>query len=360
MRTGVQLQSVDNPKSLSEREREIILLRYTMRRKKKVSTGTIKYVLMLFVLLAAMILASLFAEQSWFLELFSHFHVQYAIIALVFAALFILYKKPNLSLIALIIALTQTYYLYPLYMGGHDFSSYKKSDQIKVLQYNVNRNNTEVGDMARWIISNSENIDIVVLYEVTELWQDALQRIKWTYPYHISRDIRGNRKTVVLSKLLIDEMEVKTIGNEAFPTVVIRGATNGYEVPFVLYSIHPHPPILPSYAKWRNNVLVSAAEAIAKEKVSHKILIGDFNCTSFSPWFKKMSETSGLYNSNDGIGVVGTWPSFLPPVFRIGIDNMLLSDNIKVDKKELGPRIGSDHLPVITTLDLYEDETKNY
>lgn len=325
-----------------------------MRRKKKTSVGTIKYVVMLFVLLVTMAIAAIFAEQSWFLDLFSHFHAQYAIMALIFAVLFVLYKKPLLSLISIIVAISQACYLYPLYLVKHDFSSYSKSDQIKVLQYNVNRNNTEIGDMARWIISNSEHIDIVVLYEVTELWQDALQRIKWTYPYHISRDIRGNRKTVVLSKLLIDEMEVKTIGNEAFPTVVIRGATNGYEVPFVLYSIHPHPPILPSYSKWRNDVLVSAAEAIAKEKFSHKILIGDFNCTSFSPWFKKMSEESGLYNSNEGIGIVGTWPSFLPPMFRIGIDNMLLSNDIKVNKKELGPRIGSDHLPVITTLELYD------
>jgi endonuclease/exonuclease/phosphatase (EEP) superfamily protein YafD len=236
-----------------------------------------------------------------------------------------------------------------------------KYDDVKILQYNVHRTNKNIGEMARWIISQSEDVDIVVLSEVTEGWDDALRRIKWAYPYHIKEDMRGGRQMVIFSRLYIDEFEIKYIGKEKAPMLVMRGDTSGYEIPFVLYGIHPPPPVLPSYAARRNELLQLAAENIAKETAVHKLIVADFNTTRFSPVFKNMVTVSGLHDSNEGLGLGAfntTWPSFFKNFMGIAIDNIVLSDNIKVEDKEIGPALGSDHYPVITTLKFLVDKGK--
>ncbi|MDB2414926.1 endonuclease/exonuclease/phosphatase family protein [Rickettsiales bacterium] len=318
-----------------------------MARKKKKQVSRY-FVRALFLLLIAILFSQL-ASVSWFFDLFSHFVVQYAFLAVIISALLFLSRRFVWGFVAFVVAISQLSIMIPLWQG-REMSTAEVYEEVKILQFNVNKDNKKVNDMARWIISQSENVDIMVLMEITDRWQDALQRIKWAYPYHISKDVRGGRKMVILSKLLIDELEVKYLSQDEVPVVVMRGATVGYEVPFVLYGVHPPPPVLPQYAKMRNNIVESAAEDIAKERFSHKMLVGDFNSTRFSPVFSKAADTAGLYDSNEGLGIISTWPNPLPRVLGIAIDNIMISDNILVSGKRRGPSLGSDHYPIISTL----------
>lgn len=300
------------------------------------------------------ILLSLLAPWGWPFELLSHFVVQYAFLLGILAVWLMLAKRHRWAWITLCILATQAYQLWPFFSHhtpdiAQEAGTRFKEEDVRVLQYNVDRNNDNVNDMAHWIISHSEDVDIVVLLEVTDKWQVAIERIKWSYPYHISKEVRGNRQIVVLSRLLIDELEVQELTN-GVSGIVLRGATVNGDAPFVLYGIHPSAPVFPSLAAQRNTVLLSASKKIAEEQAKYKILVGDFNTTPFSPFFKKAVATSGLYNSSEGMGLWGTWPSFIPKFFAISIDNMLISKWIKVDNKQLGPSMGSDHYPVITTL----------
>ena len=313
-----------------------------------------RYLVMAVLVVTGLILLSLLAPMGWPFELLSHFVVQYAFILGILTIWLALAKRYPWAWIALCVCATQTYQLWPflahhqLVVPGIDSMKVKEED-VRILQYNVDRNNDNVNDMAHWIISHSEDVDIVVLLEVTDKWQVAIERIKWSYPYHISKEVRGNRQIVVLSRLLIDELEVQELA-DGVSGVVLRGATMNGDAPFVLYSVHPSPPLFPGMATQRNAVLMAASKKIAAEHAKYKILVGDFNTTPFSPFFKKAVKVSGLYNSSEGAGLWGTWPSFIPKFFGISIDNMLVSNWIKVDNKQLGPSMGSDHYPVITTL----------
>jgi endonuclease/exonuclease/phosphatase (EEP) superfamily protein YafD len=315
-----------------------------------------------FLLLVAVVL-SLFADVYWVFDLFSHFVLYYIIISAVLALLLLPYRKVIWLSIALGIMLFEVFKLTP-------YASLKegdggKYDEVKILQYNVNRNNNNVEEMTKWIISQSEDVDIVVLSEVTESWDDSLRRIKWAYPYHITKDMRGGRNMAIFSRLYIDEFEIKNLAGLTeidAPALILRGETTGYEIPFVLYGVHPPPPVLPSYAKRRNDLLQEVAESIAKEEITHKLIVADFNTTRFSPAFKKLTEVSGLHDSNEGLGfgaLQTTWNSFMPNYFGIAIDNIVLSNNFEVEKKEIGPAMGSDHYPVITTLKFMVDEKNN-
>ena len=154
-------------------------------------------------------------------------------------------------------------------------------------------------------------------------------------------------------------MEVKYIGKNKYPIIIIRGATVNYDIPFVLYGIHPHPPVFPSYAKARNDLLVSSAKSLAGEEIDYKMLVGDFNTTNYSPWFSYVKEITDLNDSNEGLGLISTWPSFVPNTFGLAIDNALISDNIIVESKELGPSMGSDHYPVVSSFKFKLPENTN-
>ncbi|MDA0781527.1 MAG: endonuclease/exonuclease/phosphatase family protein [Rickettsiales bacterium] len=323
-----------------------------MRRRRDKNKKS--FISRLWVFLAVILLFSVsfsyMASMYWLFDLFSHFVVQYVLIAALLTILLLFAKRKMWALITLVICASQAYKVVPYFDINEEVT--EDYDEVKVLQYNVNRNNVNVDEMTRWIVSKTEDVDIVVLLEVNERWQDAIRRIKWAYPYHISKDMRGGRNMAVFSRLYVDEIEIKYLKDES-PVIVLRGETTGYEVPFVLYGTHPPPPIFPSFAQTNQDVLESIGEHVVKEKIDHRLVVGDFNSTRFSPHFRKMAESSNMKEGDIGLGIGAykpSWPSFLPNLMGITIDNILVSNNIVVQKRERGPAMGSDHYPVITTL----------
>lgn len=319
------------------------------RRRVKKSLFS-RYYVRATLLLCIPVLLTFLAQFYWVFDLFSHFTLQYTLVAVLLFVLLLLSKRMGWALLALVLTISQAHQLVPLWTPVSKEDG-KRYEEVTMLQYNVHRNNDNIDEMARWVISRSEEIDIVVLMEITDKWQLALERIKWTYPYHISKKMPDDKEIVVLSKLLIDELEVKNLGDGDTPVVVMRGVTDGYEIPFVLYGAHPPPPVLSGYAERRNSTLQAAARSIADESVAHKLLVGDLNITRYSPWFKKTLTLSGLHDSYEGLGIMATWPSVVPGVLGLTIDHSLVSDNIVVSERRLGPRMGSDHFPVLTTFE---------
>lgn len=320
-----------------------------MRRYKKRLFS--RHLVRLTILLLVAIFFSWLASLGWLFELFSHFPVYYIFAGGILCISLLLSKRYRWALLAIFLCLTQVYKLLPFWQMPSVVEPFgAPTEAVTLLQYNVNRNNDRVNDMARWVISNTEKIDIVVLMEVSDRWQIALERVKWSYPYHITKEVRGHHPIVVLSRLLIDDLEVQELANGEY-AIVIRGATLNKETPFVLYAVHPTPPILPVRKERRDEVMLEAAKRIGLEAIPHKILVGDFNMTPFSPVFKDVQDLSGLYNSDEGLGhYMGTWPAMFPKSMAIPIDGLLVSPFIKVESKQLGPAMGSDHYPVISNL----------
>ena len=80
------------------------------------------------------------------------------------------------------------------------------------------------------------------------------------------------------------------------------------------------------------------------------MLVGDLNCTSWTPAFAELERISGLRDSRKGFGVQPTWPSNLPGL-RIPIDHFLVSPSLAVRNRFVGPAVGSDHFPVVIELE---------
>jgi endonuclease/exonuclease/phosphatase (EEP) superfamily protein YafD len=83
------------------------------------------------------------------------------------------------------------------------------------------------------------------------------------------------------------------------------------------------------------------------QTVPHPLMVvGDFNSTPWYGPFRQMLSGSGLVNSQVGFGLQTTWHSQWPPLSRLAIDHSLHSRDLITLSREIGPPIGSDHLPL--------------
>ena len=75
------------------------------------------------------------------------------------------------------------------------------------------------------------------------------------------------------------------------------------------------------------------------------LLCGDLNLTPWSPVFWRFLRRSGLADSSRGFGVQPSWPVG-KPWMSVPLDHCLVSPEITILDRRLGPAIGSDHYPV--------------
>jgi endonuclease/exonuclease/phosphatase (EEP) superfamily protein YafD len=78
-------------------------------------------------------------------------------------------------------------------------------------------------------------------------------------------------------------------------------------------------------------------------------LLGDLNVTPWSPYFQELLAATGLRDSARGWGLQPSWPT-MSLLLRVPIDHCLISPELHVTERTLGPDIGSDHFPLLVTL----------
>lgn len=78
------------------------------------------------------------------------------------------------------------------------------------------------------------------------------------------------------------------------------------------------------------------------------VLLGDLNCTPFSPWFGRLLRDGQLRDTGKGFGLPSTWSRH---GIGLPIDHILAGGAWQVIDRRVHPdRMGSDHHPVIAVL----------
>jgi endonuclease/exonuclease/phosphatase (EEP) superfamily protein YafD len=282
---------------------------------------------------------------GWILELTSHFRIQYAALLGVIAGLLSVRRKFTTASVFAAGALINLGTVAPLYFGK-PASVVAADAKLRVLLLNVDTSNRRC-DLVKALIRD-KNPHLFVLEEVDDRWIDELRELRASYPHVVFAPREDNFGIALFSRLPLLNSTVIYLGEAEVPSVVAEVEVGNQRV--TVLGTHPLPPGSPEYARFRNEQLAAIPKFLSGRK-RPVILLGDLNATPWSAYFKRLVHETGLIDSSRGRGIHPTWPANFFPL-RIPIDHCLVSPGVKVLNKQVGPNVGSDHLPLVVEVAL--------
>ena len=290
-------------------------------------------------LVGAATLLGFLARYGWALELMTHFRAQYFWLLAGCGVALIALRRNKLAIGSLALAIVNLALIVPLYFGPAPRPGERPT--LRAMTFNVYWHNH---DYARTLdLIRSESPDFIMLAEVTDEWADVLTALQAGYPYSkvIPHYTAGG--VAFFSRLEINQVAVRDFGENGLPTVVATLKTSQGEITVV--GTHPPSPGSPRRLRDRNRQLAGLGRMV-RNRTGPIMVLGDLNITSWSPCFQDLLTVSGLRDSRRGFGIQASWPA-LPMPLRIPIDHCLISKELVVHDRRIGPSVGSDHRAVI-------------
>lgn len=307
-----------------------------------------------------------FASVFYFGDLITFFLPALAIGSLVAAAASLLCRKRAPIVIAILCSAIN---IWPLVTPIRAGAATATGREIRVVTSNVLGDRPNFDRLIQW--STQSRIDLLAQQEVSGYALRKFTLLREHFPFTPPADVLGRNPgvmawsnwTIIKADWVSDDMPPpgEGWGGKPLRLELAAPATDGAaapspDKPLVVYVMHPSTPRSRAQWNYRNGYLAAVAKAVAAEpKDTPVIVLGDFNTPTWSPFYKHFVADAGLIDAS------GTsWPSvtrFFRRFRDIGhlgapIDHILVSPGIEVRSFELGPDIGSDHLPVIADLRL--------
>lgn len=291
--------------------------------------------------LAAVTLAGFAGRWHWLLDLTSHFRWYLLLATLVWFAI-TARRRSWLATACLVIAIVaNAWAILPYWLPAT--GTVATGDQLTIISLNLHIENTDKERTLAYL--RLRDADVVVLLELDHAWADAIAELATLYRYQVVEPWHDPFGIAVLSKLPLTEPRVEELAGGS-PTI-LTGLPLG-KAGCLLVAAHP---LSPTSADWsaRRNAQLAAMGALAASDPRPVIVVGDFNTTPWGFGFRQLVAPRGLRDSALGRGVQSTWPAqhWAP---RIPIDHVVVSREISVVSRFVGPDVGSDHLPIEATL----------
>lgn len=191
--------------------------------------------------------------------------------------------------------------------------------------------------------------DVVILIELGEEATRQADAILEGYPHRVASvrlDVtRGPSRSVIASRYPLRALPDPPDGLHSVGAVADSplGRLN-------LIGVHLTRP-WPYQYQWGQITQTMALTGIRQELTGPVIVAGDFNSVSSARIGRQVKADMGLIPAP---GITGTWPTALPPILGITIDQVWRSPDLALLSRTLGQANGSDHLPVVTEFTLAE------
>lgn len=291
--------------------------------------------------------ASYFGRAHKYLELTTHFKLQYLIGSVGCLLVFVLLRSWSWAVCMLINTFINLSWLMPFYISNPRTRAGATHTNFRVLLSNVNATSTHYQALIDLVYE--ENPDVLILQEVNERWLNELKVVGDLLPHSVTVPRERGAGIALYSRTQLRQSEVVDPERIRRPSILAQLCVGQRTIS--LLAIHPHAPIHGNHFEYRNRLL-SAASSLAQRMSTPKVVIGDFNCSMWSPFFTSFVRRAGLVDARKSFGVLPTWPTQMPlsPLLMIPIDHCLISPDIKVVSIRTGRNIGSDHLPLIVEL----------
>jgi endonuclease/exonuclease/phosphatase (EEP) superfamily protein YafD len=310
-------------------------------------------ILLISLVVAATVCAA-FARFFWLGDLAVHFRIQYAALSLLGVIALIWIKRPWLAALAfgtLLVNITtaSTALGWQSKAPSQSKGVVTGGPTLKLTSINVFYRNSQHERVVQML--REQRPDVAVLSEVTPQWRKAMEALKDVYAYrYFSASLpiqrigsRVERGVLMMSRWPIEHAEPIDFGEWAEPG--ISATLNVHGRPLHVMGVHPCWPLGWDISAERNRELEHIAD-LAHSTRGPLVVLGDLNITAFSPHFRELLEKSGLTSASHGPNWQPTWPTFLP-LAGIQIDHALVSPDVTVVDFRRGPRVGSDHWPIM-------------
>jgi endonuclease/exonuclease/phosphatase (EEP) superfamily protein YafD len=217
--------------------------------------------------------------------------------------------------------------------------------QVKLVEFNQWGANSDPDRVIAWIAA--QHPDLVVIVEPNPAVEPKLRQATGLETYMADNMIVAARHRFLRTRVNWDVHKLPGQGfNLNWPEIY------GFDgKPFTLMGAHGGWPIPARRARAEALHLTLTLDTIDRPST---ILAGDFNSTQWSYIRRQADEAIGLERRDRALP---TWPARLPmlrgrdfPIPFLPIDHIYAGGEWRTVKVERGPRLGSDHYPLIATL----------
>ena len=295
----------------------------------------------------AALLIGYLGTKGWPFDLFANFRVQYmGLFAIGVIALTVARWRKTAIVALLGVALTTES------MSAY-FPERVQSAPIergfRLITFNAWFRNADVQRTAEYL--QNSDADVLVLQEVDVTRLHEFASVLPAYPHFVATP-NVRRGLAIFSRTPLGEVEHFQITERITRITRVRTRWRGQDITII--GAHLRWPLSRRKAHQRSYELGMIAKS-ARAQRGPVLVAGDFNLTPWSGHFARFVETSGLRDCALGQGLLASWPTqFLPA--RITIDHCFASPDWQVHRMSLGPKLGSDHFPLVAELELKSRE----
>lgn len=212
---------------------------------------------------------------------------------------------------------------------------------------NVHYLNTDIARMRRSI--DQADPDIIILVELSLQTADGIERLLGDHPYRVHATLldqaRGPARSIIASRYPLTR--VATFDDMLNDVAAVAQTPLG---PINIVGVHLTRPW--PYEYQHGQVIQTENLATVRRTTTGPMIVaGDFNSVSSARIGRQVRDEVGLHPAP---GILGTWPTALPPIFGMTIDQVYRSSDLTFTRRRLGRPNGSDHAPVVTTFTLAE------
>ena len=315
----------------------------------------------------ALVLATvlpLFRSSEWWVRMFDFPRMQIAIAAVVAMAAYVavvVVRDPAGWEWALFVALgVATVYqavrmapYTPFYAKETVAADPARAEPDRRLRLMVSNVLMENRDGGRWLDEvRRADPDVVVAVETDQWWVDtARDGLADGYPHAVEVPRDTTYGLLVRSRLEIVDHEVRHLVEEEVPSLSLTLRLRSGDT-VTLVALHPRPPRpdIQQDSDLRDAELAVAGRGIA-EIDGPVVACGDFNDVAWSDTTDLFQELSGLLDPRIGRGTFSTFHAdhwWL----RYPLDHVFHSEHFALVHIERLGHVGSDHLPILTELEL--------
>ncbi len=307
----------------------------------------------------------LFAQLAgafWFFELFSHFRPHYALGYILLTMLLLIWRSlhtasiphdpvPISAFVLLGLSLSQILVIFQSVSLSEpqmniQEDSVEHSRLMRLINLNVLSENPQREIVLKYLVNRDP--DFITLQEVTPDWLPLLEQLDQIYPYSSIQVSDLRRGIAVFAKIPPRDWREEDVNAEAPAFTGTWELETGHRM--TLATAHPRAPVTPGKAFQRNQVIQAFPRLALNWGDEARVISGDMNLTRWSPLFRQLLKDAGVRNSTGCALPTATWrPRFagLPlPFLKLPIDHVLVSPPVLIARREIGPYVGSDHLPL--------------